>query len=243
MDHEDRVDAVERELTALIAAVEAGPLDAPVPTCPAFTIDDLAAHVGSFSGFWTHVLCEGSGRPKTPFTEAPGDEGRVSWLTVLAGHLVVELRATPADTTTWTWYEPDQSAGFIARRCANELAIHRVDAEVARGSASPVEADLAVDGIEEVFVLIENGSRVGDDRGAGETLHLHGTDHDWAEWMITLGPEGVAVERSHGKGDLALKGPVSDLEMLLYQRPTTGEVEHFGDDAVLAAFHRQFTFD
>ncbi|CAN5649534.1 hypothetical protein BH24ACT4_BH24ACT4_16800 [soil metagenome] len=84
---------------------------------------------------------------------------------------------------------------------------------------------------------------MGGSPGSGQTLHLHGTDHGEAEWMITLGADGVHVERTHGKGDLALKGPVSDLEMLLYQRPTVGDVQRFGDDAVLDAFHRQFTFD
>ncbi len=35
---------------------------------------------------------------------------------------------------------------------------------------------------------------------------------------------------------------MSDLELLLYQRPTLGDVQRFGDDAVLPAFHRVFTF-
>ena len=50
------------------------------------------------------------------------------------------------------------------------------------------------------------------------------------------------MTREHAKGDLALKGAVSDLEMVLYQRPTVGEVQRFGDDAVLPAFHHVFTF-
>ena len=50
------------------------------------------------------------------------------------------------------------------------------------------------------------------------------------------------VVREHAKGDLALRGPVSDLEMVLYQRPTVGTVERFGDESVLGAFHRRFTF-
>ncbi len=57
-----------------------------------------------------------------------------------------------------------------------------------------------------------------------------------------LDPDGVQVTREHAKGDLALKGGVSDLEMLLYQRPTVGAVERFGDDSVLETFHREFTF-
>lgn len=240
MDHATRVDAVERELAGLVTAVGAGPLDAAVPTCPDFTVDDLAQHVGTFCGFWTHVLCEGSGRAKPPFDEV-GGEGRVEWLRALGDHLVVELRATPPETVVWTWYPPDQSAGFVARRVSHELAIHRVDAQLARGNAEPIDAELAADGIEEIFVLLPRDAREPRD-GTRRTLHLHGTDYEPSEWFLALEPNGVVVTREHAKGDLALKGSVSDLEMLLYQRPTVGPVERFGDESVLDAFHREFTF-
>jgi uncharacterized protein (TIGR03083 family) len=240
MDHAARLDAVEREVDGLVAAVAAGPLDAPVPTCPDFTVDDLAQHVGSFCGFWTHVVCEGSGRPKTPFGDV-GPEGRVEWLRALGGHLVSELRATPPDTVVWTWHPPDQSAAFVTRRVSHELAIHRVDAQLARGSADPIEPELAADGIEEVFVLLTRVD-AGPRDGRRRTLHLHGTDFEPSEWFITLEPDGVQVTREHAKGDLALKGTVSDLELLLYQRPTVGAVDRFGDESVLDAFHREFTF-
>ena len=72
-------------------------------------------------------------------------------------------------------------------------------------------------------------------------MHLHGTDRG-DEWLLTLDPGGLQVERRHAKGDLALRGAVSDLELLLYQRPTLGDVERLGDERVLAAWQRVFTF-
>jgi uncharacterized protein (TIGR03083 family) len=240
MDHEGRVSAAEREVGLFIEAVAAGSLDAPVPTCPGFTVDDLAAHVGSFCGFWTHVLCEGTGRPKPRFEDEP--EHRVEWLREIAHHLDVELRTTAPDTVVWTWFPPDQSAAFVARRVANELAVHRVDAELARGTAAPVAADLAADGIEEIFVLMQHPDSEDLLSPTSHTLHLHGTDFEPSEWLVDFGPEGLTVSREHAKGDLALKGAVSDLEMVLYQRPTVGEVQRFGDDGALAAFHHVFTF-
>jgi uncharacterized protein (TIGR03083 family) len=226
---------------AFVAALAAGPLDAPVPTCPDFTVDDLAEHVGMFTGFWTHVLCEGTGRPKPPFAE-PGSEGRVEWMRTRADDFVSELRATPPDTTVWTWFAPDQSAGFVTRRVAHELAIHRVDAQVARGGAKPGDAERAADGIEEIFVLMQHPQSQDLVSPTHHTLHLHGTDFEPSEWLVDFGPDGMDVSREHAKGDLALKASVSDLEMLLYQRPTLGEVQRFGDDAALAAFHHIFTF-
>ena len=243
MDYGVRVDAIERELAALVAAVAAGPLDARVPTCPGFTVDDLAKHVGEFCGFWTHVLCEGTSRLKTPFRDG-GPEGRAGWVSALAGYLVSELRATPADTAVWTWYAADQSAAFVARRCSHELAIHRVDAQLARGAADPVDAELAADGIDEIFLLVQEygRNRQRGIPGSGQTLHLHGTDHHQAEWLITLDPDGVRVRREHAEADLALKGAVSDLEMLLYQRPTVDVVKCFGDASALDVFYGEFTF-
>jgi uncharacterized protein (TIGR03083 family) len=251
VDHASRIDRIEGELAALVAAVEAGPLDARVPTCPDFSVDELAHHVGTFCGFWTHVLCEGTSRPKTRFVdlqvEGPGatePADRAAWLAAAGSALVAELRATDPETPVWTWYPPDQSAGFVARRCSHELAVHRVDVELARGQAGPIDPELAADGIEEIFVLLEFGREhvPSEHLGTGQTLHLHGTDHVPAEWLITLGPDGVDVDRVHAKGDLALRGSVSDLEMLLYQRPPVGAVEQFGEVEVLDLFHREFTF-
>ena len=245
MEYDAHIAAVERELAAMADAVAAGPLDAPVPTCPDFDVEALAAHVGGLLGFWIHLFDEAAGRPKTPILEVPDHGDRAGWLRALGADFVAELRATDPGTEVWTWFDGDHSARFWARRAANELAIHRVDAQVARGTAEPVDAALALDGIDEVFLLIESGGADGSlsgEAGSGQTIHLHGTDREDAEWLVTLDPGGARVERVHAKGDLALRGAVSDLEMLLYQRPTVGEVERFGDETALDAFHALFTF-
>ena len=44
------------------------------------------------------------------------------------------------------------------------------------------------------------------------------------------------------QGTLALRGAVSDLELLLYDRPPIGPVERFGQEAVLDAWYRAFHF-
>ena len=250
MEHDDRVAAVARELGALHAALAAGPMTAAVPSCPGWTMAELAVHVGEFCGFYTHVLCEGTGRDKTPLPPTPeGDELR-EWLVEVGRLLVQELEATPPETPTWSWYEPDRSAGFVARRAANELAVHRYDAQSARGTAQPIDRALAVDGIEELVErLVLLRPRSGE--ATGQTIHLHGTDqaHEAdeadalpAEWLLTLLPDRIDVARTHAKGDLALRGAVSDLELLLFGRPPLGPVERLGDQAVLDAWYHEFRF-
>jgi uncharacterized protein (TIGR03083 family) len=244
MDYRDHVTAVEREVDALVAAFEAGPIDARVPTCPDWSIAALADHVGGFTGFWTHILCEGQGRAKTPFSERPAHGDAGAWYAGLGASLVAELTATPPDQQVWTWAPGHNSAAFVARRCAHELAIHRFDAQAARGPTAPIDAALACDGIEEILMMIDawkaNG-QVESGAGEGQTLHVHATDLK-AEWLLTLAPDGLQVRREHAQGDLALRGAISDLELLLYDRPPVRAVERLGDEAVLDAWYRAFHF-
>ena len=85
-------------------------------------------------------------------------------------------------------------------------------------------------------------SATGDYQASGETLHLHATDSG-DEWLLTLEPGRIEVAREHAKADLALRGAVSDLELVLYQRPPVAGVERFGDERVLDAWYREFKFD
>ena len=82
----------------------------------------------------------------------------------------------------------------------------------------------------------------GDAVAAPCTIHLHGTDLDDAEWLLRLDADGIVVEQVHAKGDLALRGSISDLELALYARPAAGELQRFGDEAALTTFQRAFTF-
>jgi uncharacterized protein (TIGR03083 family) len=239
MDYAEHVDAVVAETQTLAAAFRKGEPEARVPSCPDWAVADLAEHVGGFTGFWAHVLCEGTGRPKPPFPELRPGASLGDWYDEVAAHLVAELRATPPDTTVWTWAD-DKSARFVGRRCAHELSVHRFDAQLAIDAPQPIDPAVAADGIDEIIYMVDAASdRAG--RGEGETLHLHGTDRD-DEWLFTLDPHGLHAERRHAKADLALRGAVSDLELMLYQRPTIGDVERLGDEDVLAVWKRVFTF-
>jgi uncharacterized protein (TIGR03083 family) len=230
----------------LIFALEGGELDDVVPTCEGWEVRNLAVHVGEFCEFWSHVLCEGSGRPKPSFHDAPADDQLVPWVADACGALITEFEATPASTRAWTWFELDQTAGWVARRSAHELSVHRYDAQSARGICTPISTELAADGIDEVFdALITNRDHSG--RGSGRILSLRSSDVG-AEWVITLAPSRIEVERrtqddSPFEGsDLVVSGTASDLELTLYHRPTLSPVDVHGDYTVLEEWHREFTF-
>lgn len=246
MDDAALIDAVSVEGGALISALEDAEVDDLVPTCEGWKVADLAEHVGGFCGFWAHVLCEATGRPKTPYPDPPEGEELVLWLAELTGHLVDELRATPPRTAVWTWFEPDRTAGFVARRCAHELAVHRYDAQSSTRSCGPIDADLAEDGINEILdVLVTARPRSG--RGTGRVLALLSTDIG-PGWEVSIESDRIDVRRGRpdpsatGAPDVAVSGTASDLELTLCHRPTLSPVDVHGDYTVLEEWYREFTF-
>lgn len=250
LNYNEHLASVEASVAAFGEAIAAGPLEARVPTCPDWDVAALVHHVGGFTGFWTHVLTEGTGRSKPEYEEPPLAEGAASvakWWEGVGGALLTELRETAPETKVWTWAPSDESAAFVATRCTHELAVHALDARLARNDPKPIDPAVAADGIEEIFVMMDAWRAGGQHErglfagGRGEKLHLHGTDEGRNdEWLITLGADGYTIERSHAKGDLALRGAVSDLVLILYDRPPLGDVERFGDDAVLDLWRTKF---
>src|SRR3954453_8634918 len=111
MEYAEHVAAVERETGAFARALMEGDADAQVPTCPDWTLLDLAKHVGGVMGFWSHVLAEGTGRPKPEGQDEPGSAPSM-WFTTIASALVGELKATAPEAEVWTWDPNDQSAAF-----------------------------------------------------------------------------------------------------------------------------------
>jgi len=236
VEHSEHIDVIRDESRALVAAAESAGLDARVPSCPDWAVADLLGHQGTVQR-WAAGIVEARA------TEArfPADVGRPSdpaalpdWVRAGSAHLVDVLTSTPSDAELWTFAGPG-AAAFWFRRQAQEVALHRVDAELAAGTRSPLDAALARDAIDEFFDVIAplrlRERMVGD----GETVHLHCTDGE-GEWLARLTPTGVEVERAHAKGDVAARGTASDLVLVLRGRRGVDAVEVFGDAAVLDSF-------
>ena len=57
-----------------------------------------------------------------------------------------------------------------------------------------------------------------------------------SEWLLTLHSDHVDAVRGHAKGDAALRGAARDLLLVAWGREPIGELEVFGDEAVVATF-------
>ena len=227
------IEAIRTESAALVAAAEAAGFDAPVPSCPDWTVTDLLVHIGTVQRWAAdHVAERRPEREPLPVVDPSTEPSALmEWVRSGSAQLVAALEATPPDTETWTFPGPG-TAEFWFRRQAQEVAMHRVDADLASGAPNPIDGDLACDGIDEFFdVMVPLRLR---DRlaGTGETLHFHRTDGD-GEWLVRLTPNGAEIEHAHAKGDVAVRGGASDLLLVMRNRIGLDTVEVFGDAALI----------
>ena len=154
--------------------------------------------------------------PESPADQPEGD-ALVPYFRDGAEALVATLAGADPGTSVWTFSSTDRTAAFWQRRRSQETVVHRYDAEVAAGTPTPVDAALAVDGIDEfltVFLprLEDNFADVGD-----ATVHLHCTDAD-GEWLLTRRDGSTVGDAEHAKGDVAVRGTASDLLLFLWGR-------------------------
>ena len=219
------IEHVRADGDALLAAATRD-LDAAVPSCPDWTAADLVDHVAFLFRWWAACLREGR-RVKRSAVPAAGDDREAAYRAALDDLLAV-LGATDPDAPSESFVGP-ATAGWWFRRGAQETAVHRWDAESAAGTPSPVDRDLAADGVDELLdVFLPMVAPKGD----GETHHLHATDGE-GEWLVRFTPDGPEVSHEHAKGDVAVRGPASDLLLLLWNRRSADGLEVFGDAALL----------
>lgn len=239
--------AIITETQALRDTLRGAKPAARVPTCPDWTVEELAVHVGQ-AHRWVELTVRTRAVEEIPedadhvpdFRPDPGAEALDAWLAEGARMLAGALRATPPDTAVWTWARP-HTAAFWARRMTAETLVHRADATIAARRPYTAEPDLAADALDEWFELVTDPETVADDPeltellGTGQTLHLHATDVPGAEWLIVREPGQIRVVREHAKADVALRGTLADL-LLAFQRRLPLDSDRltvFGERALL----------
>ncbi|MBZ6140314.1 maleylpyruvate isomerase family mycothiol-dependent enzyme [Streptomyces olivaceus] len=236
LPHDRYCDEIGRQTDRLRAAVTSGAaLTATVPTCPDWTLEDLARHVGRALR-WSALLVRTRAEEDVPEDEAPGAGGPVTrgdaaaldaWLAESGETVVGALREAGPDGPAWSW-SGIRTAGFWARRMTHELIVHAADAELAAGRPfGTVPADAAADAIEEWLEIVRYAQQVMSDPEANELrvpgagIHLHATDAPAelnAEWLIELPDDGITWRRGHEKAAVALRGPLADVLLAFYRR-------------------------
>ncbi|WP_195210426.1 maleylpyruvate isomerase family mycothiol-dependent enzyme [Actinomarinicola tropica] len=236
MDVEGWIEALRRDGDALVAVV---PADLDVPTCPGWTLVDLYHHLGSVHRWQIAQVAttDPEALQPPPKVELPQDpDDLVDWMIDGVDELADLLEQVGPDHPTSSWFGP-RPASFWARRAAHETAVHRWDAQATVTSPEAFPADHAVDIVDEMFeVFVPRRLERHPWPDPPVTIHLHATDTE-GEWTVALGGTDISVERAHGKGDVALRGPASDLALVMFGRIPVSRLEVFGDAAVIHRWH------
>ncbi len=206
-----------------------------MPTCPDWRVRDLLLHTGGVHRWAASFLLDGTRRPSSAddaFFVAPAEEELVSWYRASHAALVDVLLAADPDTACWAFLPAPSPLAFWARRQAHETLIHRVDAESAAGEVTPVDPDLADDGIDELlngFFGRPRGRLVAD---PPVTLALVANDTP-AAWAVRIEADRRVVTAGARDGDCVVAGPIAELYLLLWNRRGPDGLDVQGDRGVL----------
>jgi len=223
--------SLRRDDERLLRAGQRG-LGAPIVSCPGWTMADLVFHVGQVHDFWGQIV---SGRltdvNDVVAAERPPDEALLAWFgETCAGVADVLDHAQPRDEV-WSW-SMQKDVAFVQRRMAHEAAVHTWDAVGALGAPEPIDADLAVDGIDEYIDLFMPAFvRQPVDPGP-YSVSLRSSDRT-ARWWLEVRHGELSTSRAGLVADVTVGGTTSDLLLLLWGRAEPAVLDLEGESTAL----------
>jgi hypothetical protein len=115
---------------------------------------------------------------------------------------------------------------------AQETAVHRVDVELAVGKPTPVDAELAVDGVDEILLLMLAGDWSEDPEDAATGQHV-AISTGGRTWLVTLEEKSIGVTEDGDAGDATVGGDPADVLLWLWGRLADEDVTRSGDEDAL----------
>lgn len=158
MDPNAALAALGRVTGTMAEAVQGAEPTATVPACPGWDVTTLVDHLGRVH-LWAAAAAR-TGRQPDPYPDRDRSVPLAQWYVACAAELRQTLAGLDPDRPAWTFFRPDQRAGFWRRRQVHETAVHLVDLLQA-GGALPTRGLVAVlphlsaaeaeDGVDEVL--------------------------------------------------------------------------------------------
>jgi uncharacterized protein (TIGR03083 family) len=243
MDSTTLLTRLDHEYRLLGTALAAADATATVPSCPDWTAADLDSHVAHVYRHKVETMRRGNWPQPWPPSEGVGT------LADAYAALQAEFAARTPSETAVTFFDSDQTVGFWIRRMAQETAIHRVDAELtAGGTITPIEDDLAVDGIDEllrVFIEFASASWPEDFAEVLATADRRPVriTTGGRDWTITAGDDRILIRDgsvggaggSGGDAAATISGEPSAVYRWLWNRG--GDVTIDGEEALALQLH------
>jgi uncharacterized protein (TIGR03083 family) len=222
-----------------------------VPSCPEWAAADLLWHLAEVQWFWATIVEERRQSPEgmKPPTRPTDRDALLAFAAQQAERLHRVLEETPPETPVYMWAE-DKTVGYIRRRQAHEALIHRLDAELAGGSVTPLDADLAADGVDECLAIMYGGlpEGWGTFTPSEGIVRIHLTDRPEADASVQPGhfvgtdpddgttyDEGVLALVADAEAAATISGTADDVDAWLWHRRGDEAVSFAGDTAALDA--------
>lgn len=233
------LDELGRQGRLLRESARQAPLQAPVPSCPGWSVARLVGHTAKVHHWATWIL---RGRDHDEFEFPPIEDDRL-FEVYDAGlqEVLSRLRTAPDSLAVWTITPAPSAKLYWARRIAHETAIHRVDADLASGyGVAGFDPEFAADGIDELLT----GSADRFDRSGltgDRTISLTPLDSN-ASWTLCIGPDQLScrpVALDHA--DLAVFGLADDLYRWVWNRAGDDDVAVRGDLSLADRWRQDFT--
>lgn len=255
----DATTVIATEARRFADVLAQAPAGARVPSCPGWSADDLLWHLTEVHLFWAAILASGvttdEEAERLEQSPPPRPATRAELLALrerATEDLLAALLSGPLDAPAWSWFPPDQTAGFTQRMQTHEATIHRVDAELTAGlEVTPISPEVAAAGIDHVLDVMWQWVPPGAEIAPLGVVELRAKDAEprlvelyrWTGEAWGQGFDNQIGGRRAPEGatpTAVLTGPAHELDLLVWSRPAT--VERSGDGPLLAAMDELVAF-
>ncbi|MFD0027502.1 maleylpyruvate isomerase family mycothiol-dependent enzyme [Streptomyces sp. NPDC055059] len=238
---------IDERSSAFRAAVASAPsLDVQVPTCPEWTLFDLAQHIGEGRRAWAATVAAGPAPAKSVPEGAPAAprerEAVPAWLAASTQELLDALREAGPDRGCWTWWGASQSpqtCGAVARHQLQQIAVHTYDAQVTVGAPEPLPDEVALDGVEEFLSTCVATTSAWPHKPTAFDFHAI----EGHSWRLTVDGVGARSTRNSAPGTtpvaaagqgpstagVSVRGTASELVLFVYDRIPADSLQIEGD--------------
>jgi uncharacterized protein (TIGR03083 family) len=221
--------------SARLAEVARLGLSADIPSCPGWTVDTVVRHTATVYLHKIEVLR--LGRLPDPWPPDLTSRDALDLYDEARAKVIPALEQAGTDLATWTFSPDDKTSAFWYRRMALETAVHRVDAEQAHDVVTPIDRELALDGIDELLVVMLGGPWWEE----GDTKHpVDATvrvTSDGRSWTIRADATSATVTQGReGEADAEIFGEANDILLWLWGRRSSDVTKTVGNPAAVQAF-------
>jgi uncharacterized protein (TIGR03083 family) len=240
---------VRRESDRFLDIIRTTSLTQPVPSCPGWSLADLCWHLSEVQQFWASIVADLLPDPEAVVkVSRPADTELPDLFAAQSQHLIEVLRRRDPADVCWSWHDGGSNVGWVRRRQAHEALIHRVDAELAAGTVSPFDPELAADGVAEILTVMLDATNIPawsafDRDGTTATVSL---DDVPGTWHMELGRfRGTSPSSRISYNDAALRllptldepsvlirGSAQSTDLWLWGRGPVEALAVTGDEAV-----------